>query len=356
MLVIGLTILEDIDTWLGGFPALLAIVVGVPLMLFGADWLVNGAVTIARRLGVSVLLIGLTIVAAGTSAPELAVNIIAALSGNGELSFGNVIGSNIANIGLVLAVGAILAPMAVNSRVITSEIPWLVVVSIATFALGFIPWTKTSVEGSGGAMLHGYSRLDGLLMLLGFVTVSWLWYRSSRLEAVDPLTREVEEVAEAGKDRSTLVAALMFLVGLVALMIGGKLTESGAVRIAFVLGLSEAIIGMTIVAVATSLPELLTVIVACRKGHTDLAVGNVVGSNLFNILLVLGTTAMIADVPMPPGIGYQDLSAMLFMTILLWLFAATQRRVTRGEGLSLLILYVLYVGWGVARELIIAAD
>jgi len=367
MLAADLQIAGGLFAPLDRIPAVVLIGIGVPLMLYGADRLVDGSVTIARRFGVSTLLIGLTIVAAGTSAPELAINILAALSGNSDLSFGNVVGSNIANIGLVIGIGALIIPMRVHSRVIRSEIPWLIVVSALAMILAFIPLTEPITTGSVEDARMGFGRIDGVILIAIMVWVAAMWYRHVRTvspefaadpsfasppEADDPIAREVAEAAQKVKDRSLAAAFGLFFAGLVMLLIGGKLTESGAVAIAERFELSNAIIGMTIVAVATSLPELVTVIVACRKGHADLAVGNVVGSNLFNLLLVMGVTAMIADVPMPPGTGWQDLAFMFAMTIALWWTATGERqRIVRLEGALLLAAYLLYLAWGLGREL-----
>jgi cation:H+ antiporter len=378
MLVVITDILDTVTALLERIPAIGLIAVGVPLMLYGADRLVDGSVTIARRLGVSTLLIGLTIVAAGTSAPELAVNVVAALSNNSDLSFGNVIGSNIANIGLVVGIGALIIPMRVHSRVIRSEIPWLVVISLITIVMAFIPFAESVTTGSVVDARYGYGRIDGMLLVAMLLWLSWLWYRhirgaalghekwrvpdessgtslpdsqSSADKSLDPITREVEEAAKDVKDRPLSTAAMLFVAGLILLLVGGKLTESGAVSLAMHFDVSNAIVGMTIVAVATSLPELITVIVACRKGHADLAVGNVVGSNLFNLLLVLGATALIADVPLPPATGWQDLVFMFVMTIGLWWMATGKnQRIARLEGALLLSAYIAYLTWGVLRE------
>ncbi len=345
--------LEAVQTLIARTPAAVLIIVGVPMLVFGADWLVAGSVSMARRLGISTLIIGLTIVAAGTSAPELTVNVIAAASGNPGISFGNVIGSNIANIGLVLSIGALIAPLLVHVRVVRQDMPWLMGISIGMCGVAFLPMVRTKLQGGEGSELFGYGFVEGILMMMAFLCVTYLWYRNAKTDAAgaELLAKEAEEFAQSQKQFTLPRAAGLFIIGLVALIIGGQLTKDGAVRIAAYFGLSEAIIGMTIVAVATSLPELFTTIVACRKGHADLAVGNVVGSNIFNILLVLGMTALIADVPLPEGAGWQDLAAMLAMTGLLWWFAVTHRRhVTRGEGALLLTLYVGYVAWGVLRE------
>ncbi|MHC5004593.1 MAG: sodium:calcium antiporter [Planctomycetota bacterium] len=277
------------------------------------------------------------------------MNIVAAVNGNPGLSFGNVIGSNIANIGLVIGVGALIAPLDVHSRIIGREIPWMLGASLGAAALAYLPWT--AIATADGASLAGFGRIDGLLMLGSFLLFMTLWFLASRKDSRDPLAAEVEDEARRHKIRSPVAAALVMLMGLVGLLAGGKLTEQGAVEAASALGLSNAIIGMTVVAVATSLPELATVVMAARKHHSDLALGNIVGSNIFNLLLVLALTCIIAPVPLPASGGTQDLIAMLVMSGLLLVVAYThQRSVNRFEGGLLLALYGGYLIWGVLRE------
>ena len=318
------------------------LLVGIVLLLLGGHWLVTASVTIARRLGVSTLVVGLTIVAMGTSAPELAFNLIAALGNHGELSFGNIIGSNIANIGLVLGVTAVFRPLAVHGRIVSKELPWLLAVSVAMYLLALPMF-------AGEAGVFGFGRIDSGVMLAWFGLFFVGWYRMGRRERADPLVRELGAEAEAETLTSTPGAAVLLLVGLVCLVGGGKLSEEGAVAIAEWLGLSEALIGLTIVAIATSLPELTTAIISVRKGHDDLAVGNVVGSNVFNLLLVLGLTTLVAPIALPAA-GMHDLSAMVVITCLLMLMALTRHKISRWEGALLLALYVAYMSYGVLRE------
>ncbi|MHC4127801.1 MAG: calcium/sodium antiporter [Planctomycetota bacterium] len=315
--------------------------VGLVVLLVGGHWLVNGAVTIARRLGVSTLLVGLTIVAMGTSAPEVAFNVIAAIGGNTDLSFGNVIGSNIANIGLILGVAALYRPLDVHGRVIGKELPWLLVVS----ALMFFFVIKVPFADE---VRYGFSRYDGGAMLLLFVLFMAGWIRMGRREAADPLPQQLREEAE--HPGSVRGAVFLVLIGLACLIGGGKLSELGAVRIAEMLGLSQALIGLTIVAFATSLPELVTAIIACRKGHDDLAVGNVVGSNMFNLLLVLGLTAVVAPVALPGKTGWQDLGVMMGITCVMAVMSLSHKKISRGEGAALLAMYFAYMTWSVVRE------
>lgn len=324
------------------------LIAGIALLLLGGHWLVDGSVRIARRIGISTLLIGLTVVAFGTSSPELAFNITAAVNGNGELSFGNVVGSNIANIALVLGVAALISPLIVHGRVVTRELPVLI---LASAGMVFLAWLVPTRIASGDGEQAGFTRIDGLIMLLGFALCSWLWYRMARKDRSDPLAREAAEELAGEASGSLTIAIVLFVVGLAGLVAGGKLAEIGASGMAHWLGLSDALIGLTVVAVATSLPELTTSVIACRKGHNDLAVGNVVGSNLFNILLVLGATCLFGDVPVPSPWGWWDLGMMLFLTLILLPMALTSRhRITKPEGGFLLVCYFGYITFGVLRE------
>ncbi|MCH8822799.1 MAG: calcium/sodium antiporter [Planctomycetes bacterium] len=327
------------DPW----SASLILVLGVIVLLIGGHLLVNGAAAIARRLGWSTLVIGLTIVAFGTSAPELFFNVIAAKSGHSEMSFGNIVGSNIANIGLILGVTALFAPLVVHGRIISKELPWLVFISF--FALGM---ALVTFFGKG----QSFDRFEGMIMLAAFAAFMIAWYRMGKRDKADPLIVELGTEAEEESQASLPLAISMLIGGLVMLLLGGKLAEIGAVSAAKLLGLSESLIGLTIVAVATSLPELATCVIAVRKGHDDLAIGNIIGSNLFNLLLVLGTTAVITPVVVPGKWGIWDLVAMNVITLLLWPFARTHgKKVSRIEGGILLLLYFGYMTFSVVREL-----
>lgn len=316
------------------------LVIGVVALLHGADWLVDGAVSIARSMRVSTLFIGLTVVAFGTSAPELVVNIIAVINGHAEISFGNIVGSNLANIGLVVSIGALVRPIVVHSKVVTRELPWLIFVSLGMVGLAY--WLKIPV--ADGEDVPGFVRYDGIILIGAFCCFTFLWYRAAKRDTDDPLALEMAEVAEEDRKLSPLAGWAFTVVGLAALLAGGQATEHGAYQLALWWGWSEAVIGMTIVALATSLPELVTVIVAARRNHADLAVGNVVGSNMFNIMLVLGLTSIIGPVPVPADEGAKDLAVMIFLTLLLLaLVVSRSHRVNRLEGGLLLLLYLVYL-------------
>lgn len=320
---------------------LLLLAAGIVLLLLGGQLLVDGSVVIARRLGVSTLVIGLTIVAFGTSAPELALNIVAAASGEVGLAFGNVVGSNTANIGLVIGLCALSAPLLVSSRIIRLELPWLMIVTTLFLLL---TWLPPGVDGG-----PGYNQLDGILLVLAVVVIAIHWYRIGRREEGDSLTSEAAETDEVS-GRLARLPWLAVIAGLIMLVGGGKIAELGAVGIAERLGVDQVLIGLTIVAVATTLPEIATCMIAARKGQPDLAVGTVVGSNMFNIVLVMGFTSIVHPVPVPDTGGWWALGAMLVFTLLLWPLALTQRSIGRVEGCVLLLLYVAAIGGSVWIE------
>ncbi len=350
-----LDLLTQFAALIDGLPWPVALLIGVVALIKGGEWLVRGAVSIARTLGVSTLLIGLTIVAFGTSAPELALNVNAALAGSTGLSFGNVIGSNIANIALVLGAAAVIAPIDVHRHAVWREIPKLIVISIGLLILG-LAWPPIGIPDPtvAGATINapGFGRADGVILLFVFVIVMLDWANRARQDANGSPASELVHEAEAATPDPAPLAILFLVLGLIGLFLGGQLTERGAVAAAAAFGVSDTVIGLTVVAIATSLPELAACVAAARAGHADIAVGNIVGSNLFNILLVLGVTSTVAPIPTPAW-GDWDLAIMLVLTIaLLPLAATTGQRIRRIEGGVLLVLYAAYLTFSVARELI----
>lgn len=317
---------------------------GVVLLLVGGEALVRGSVSIAVRMRVSPLLIGLTIVAFGTSAPELSFNIMATLEGNDGLSFGNIIGSNIANIGLVLGLAAMIRAVRLRRSLVTREIPVMVCVALLACVLALVSWPRNGSAWSG----EGFGRLDGVLLLASFGVFLWMSVRmglSQRRASEDPvlLHEAEEEIHESDRSRPLWRAALMFAVGLGALLLGGHYAEGGAVGIARGFGVSDALIGLTIVAVATSLPELVVSVLAAMRGRSDIAIGNVVGSNIFNLSLVMGATALAGPVLIPQG-GMMSLGVMLILSVgLMGLSLCSVRRIGRVSGGLLLLAYVLYL-------------
>lgn len=318
--------------------------VGIAMLIIGGDVLVRGAVAIADRLGVPAIIIGLTVVAFGTSAPELALNIAAAIKGNDELSFGNIVGSNIANIGLILGLSAMVLPLKVNNSVIKRELPLMLIATVLTATVAVLP--LDSGEWSHGVL----SRIDGAVLLAGFVLTMLLIFWSAKNPTASggpEIEAEIAELREAAKSQPIWRGIILVLLGLAALVTGGQISESSASAIAKAMGLSDEMIGLTVVAVATSLPELATSLAAIRRGQVDIAVGNVVGSNLFNLLLVLGVTSTVAPVDVPGG-GYAALVMMLLLSFLLVPMSRTfGRTVSRVEGVALLTLYLGYMAWTV---------
>ncbi|MGP1346618.1 MAG: calcium/sodium antiporter [Phycisphaerales bacterium] len=335
---------------------------GIVLLIVGGDLLVRGAVTLSLRMGVAPLVIGLTVVAFGTSAPELALNMIAAGKGNTGLAFGNIVGSNIANIGLIIGLLALLKPLKVNAGLIKRELPIMMFVTVLALVLGAITLGTPSPPPAPGAAidapplppppaLPGFSVLDGLILLAAFVAFLVWTIRASRSAAGHPgddielQLAATEEVDHADLKRPLGLAIVLIVVGLALLIAGGQGAEIGASGVAAALGMSNEVIGLTVVAVATSLPELFAGLMAIRRNQVDIAVGNVVGSNIFNLALVLGATALIAPVPVPQG-GIVALGVMTLLSLVLIPMCFTaERTIARVEGAILLLMYAAYTGY-----------
>jgi len=315
--------------------------VGFGLLLGGGDLLVRGASALAKALGVSSLVIGLTVVAFGTSAPELAINLLAVAQGNTEISFGNIVGSNIANIGLIVGIAALLRPLRIEGTIITREIPMMVLASLVALIAG----ADMALRNSANI----FDRSDGLVFLLLFAI--FLYYTIGdvlRRRSSDPLLQQVEGLPEKRSMQSTLLNIGLVVVGLACLVGGGKLSVDAAVSIAEALHVPRVIIGLTIIAVGTSLPELVTSVIATWKGQTDLAIGNVVGSNIFNLLLVNGLCAGLKPIPIPAG-GLTDLYMMTFLSfILLPLCITDDKKIVRWEGGLLLLFYFGFNFWRIS--------
>ena len=309
-----------------------AIVAGFVFLVWSADRFVLGSAALARNLGISPLVIGLTIVGFGTSAPELMVSSIAALTGNPGLAVGNAIGSNITNIALVLGATALIAPLTVSSRILRHELPLLVLVMLIALAL--------LLDGQLG-------RLDGFLLLVGLCgVITWLVYDSLHLKPDDPIVGEY--AAEIPREMPTRSALIQIAIGLCVLLASSRLLVWGAVDIAHALGVSDLIIGLTVVAIGTSLPELAACVMSARRGEHDIAMGNVIGSNLFNILGVLGLPGLIHPLVLPPDVLARDYPVMLMLTGLLFLMAyglRKARHINRFEGALLLAAFVGYEYW-----------
>lgn len=298
------------------------LVVGFVLLMKGADWFVDGASKIADKFGIPHLVIGLTIVAFGTSAPEAAVSISAALKGSVDLAISNVVGSNIMNVLLILGVSAIIYPLAVKNSTIQFDIPFVFGISLLLLIFGMF-------DGIIG-------RLDGLIFwVLLIIYMIYMIQLTKKGQAAD------EDFEPAGKDDKLWKLLLLIGVGIVMIVAGSDVTVDAASNIALEFGMTERLIGLTIVAFGTSLPELVTSCIAARKRETDIAVGNIVGSNLFNILFVLGTSAVITPIEYKSEFVFDNVVAALVMVVL-WLFAVRKQKLGRAGGAVMLALYAAY--------------
>jgi cation:H+ antiporter len=306
--------------------AILSIVGGLVLLAFGADGLVRGSSSIALRMGVTPLVVGLTIVAFGTGSPEMIVSLQAALSANGDLALGNIVGSNICNVALILGLAALARPLRVRSALLVREVPIMVGVTLLAVAM--------LADGQLG-------RLDGLVLVAGAVVYTAWTYRSARRERNTEVVAEFAQEMPAPQPTWTR-SALLVAGGLVALLVGANVLVSGAVVIAQALGMSQVVIGLTVIAIGTSLPELATSVVAALRNDADVAFGNVLGSNILNILLILGAVAMIQPIS---GAGLRSLDpiALVASAILILPLMWRGRILNRWEGALLLGAYVVYV-------------
>lgn len=299
------------------------LVMGLVVVLKGADWLTDGAVNIASRFGVSQMVIGLTIVAMGTSMPELCVSMVSALKGTPDLAVGNVVGSNTLNTLLIVGCSALVAPIMVKRSSVRRDIPFAVLASLLMLIF--------CLDG-------GIDRLDAALLFILFAVFMFVTVKYGKNEGTEAKTT----AAPLGK------ATLLLVVGLVCLILGSNLFVDNASFIASTLGVSDAVIGLTIVAGGTSLPELATSMVSAKKGNSDIAIGNVIGSNVFNILMIIGVTGLVKPMHIK-GITSLDLIVMLTSMLLLWFFCRTTYKVKRWEGAVLAISYIAYLAWLIAQ-------
>lgn len=298
--------------------SMLMLALGFFMLVKGADWFVEGASGIADRFGIPQLIIGLTIVAMGTSAPEAAVSITAALKGSADITIGNIVGSNILNILIILGISSIIVPLAVSKSVLRREIPFMTAVTVLLFWLG--------VDGKIGF-------LDGVVLSLIFLSyLGWLFFTA----------RKDKEADMAAVEKTSLWKSLLGTgAGLVLIIAGSHAAVDGASNMAEILGMSERFIGLTIVALGTSLPELVTSVSAARRGNADIAIGNIVGSNIFNILFVVGISALITPVPFSVGF-YIDIVTAVSACILLLCLSVQHHKLSRTGGIVLVAAYILY--------------
>ncbi len=311
---------------------------GLLLMVWSAGWFIEGSAAVAKHVGMPPLLIGMIVVGFGTSMPEILVSGISASQNSPGIALGNAYGSNIANIGLILGVTALISPVAVHSRVLRSELPLLALVT----ALATVQAFDKEV-----------SFMDALVLLALFlVLMSWS-IRKGFKEGEDSLAKEAEQ-AIPRETKAFAPAMFRLVAGLVLLIAGSRTTVWGAVGISRFLGISDLVIGLTVVAVGTSLPELVSSVIAARRGEHDIAVGNVLGSNLFNTLAVVGVAGVIHPLAVPPGILYRDLPVMGLLTISLFIlcygFQGRPGRINRWEGLALLLSYTVYTLYLIRRS------
>jgi cation:H+ antiporter len=305
-------------------------IIGFVFLIKGADFLVDGASSIARRLSISDLVIGLTVVAFGTSMPELFVNIIASLKNNTDIAVGNVVGSNIANVFLILGVSSLIYPLAVTKGTVWKEIPFSLLAAIVLFVVA-------NDQLLDGSRVSDLTRIDGLVFLSFFII--FIYYTSSIAARIEGMEAHIP-----AKQYGWPLSFLYIILGLIGLTLGGKWIVDGAVALAFKFGMSESLVGLTIVAVGTSLPELATSAMAAYKRNVEIAVGNVVGSNIFNIFFVLGISATIKPLPFQIK-NNLDIGVVILSSLLLFLFMFTgkQRSLDRWEGLIFLICYGVFV-------------
>jgi cation:H+ antiporter len=316
---------------------ILLLLVGFAALYFGADWMVRGAARLQGSLGLSPIVIGLTVVSLGTSAPELIVAILATLRGNADIAVGNVLGSNLANIGLILGATALVGPLLVADRVVRREIPIMILLTLLLFPL---------------VMDHQIGRMDGSVLVFLLATyLTYVFYRGRKAPA--PLISGYSLLAEEGTTRKSTKVLLdlgLLIAGTVGLLMGGRAIVESAIYLSRDLGISELGMGLTVVAIGTSLPELATSIMAAARKQTDIAVGNVIGSNIFNILAVLGVTGIIKPIAVDPGVLWVELPAVVvlsFLVLLVCLFPMTRGefRIRRWEGALLLGTYLWLGSW-----------
>lgn len=311
------------------------LLIGLVLLVKGADIFVTGASSIARRLKIPSLIIGLTIVAFGTSAPEAAVSITSALNGQGDLALGNIVGSNMFNLLLVVGAAACILPFKVKETIIAKEFPFALLTCVVLLVLIFdIPL--------GNGVTNVVNRSDGLILLTFFGI--FMYYLLS--VALRGSREDSEEIMVALPVPRSLV---YLAVGLVGIIFGGDMAVDAASEIAVAWGMSEAMVGLTIIAVGTSLPELMTSVVAAKKGESDIALGNVIGSNVFNVFFILGASAVISPVSVSPSVAFDGI-ILLCITFIAFLFAISDRRFSKGEGIVLMVMYTLYLAFVIWRN------
>lgn len=321
---------------------ILLLAVGFAFLVKGADFFVEGSSSIAKKLKVPPIIIGLTIVAMGTSLPETAVSVTASLVQNNELAVSNVVGSNIFNLMFVIGVCSILTPIMVQKATVVRDIPLSLGCALLLLVLGI------SGLGDKAGMTLGHA--DGIIFLIVFAGYIFTMVRSAMKARAAGQKVEIEGVEECDnmKEMSYGKSILFLIVGAAAIAFGGDLTVDTASRIAIELGMSQTLVGLTIVSIGTSLPELVTSVVAARKNEVDMAVGNAVGSNIFNILMVLGISSAISPVALIPE-NIIDIVLLMVFSVMVWIFAGTRKKIERKEGIIMVVVYLVYCAYIIAR-------
>ena len=312
------------------------LVIGFVCLIKGADFFVDGSGSIAKKLRVPDIIIGLTVVAMGTSMPELVTSIVSSFEGNTEFALGNVVGSNIINVLVILGLSAVILPIAVDPSVFKRDMPVLLLTAI------IVPVIALLTKNADGGYMVG--RVGGIILMVLFIGYILLTIKA----ALDYRKAHTDDEEEEIEERSWLKSILFTVGGAAVIVIGAKLAVSGAETIALQFNVSKDIIGLTVIALGTSLPELVTSAVAAKKGNSDIALGNIVGSNIFNVLLVLGTTATINPVPVPFA-NLVDLVVLLGVSIYLAITARTGKKISRFEGITYLVFYAGYLAYLLLR-------
>ena len=319
------------------FVVILLLVVGFALLVKGADFFVEGSSSVAKKLAVPSIIIGLTIVAMGTSLPETAVSVTASLVDNNTLAISNVVGSNIFNLMFVIGVCSILSTIYVQRETVTRDIPFSIICALLLLGLGMI-----AVGDATGMTLGHFDGILFLILFAGYIGAMKARAEGKEVEANDEFDEEELKVMSYPK-------SIIYIVGgAIAIAIGGDLTVDTASRIAIDLGMSQTLVGLTIVSIGTSLPELVTSVVAARKNEVDMAVGNAVGSNIFNILMVLGIASAINPVSLIRE-NVIDIIILVVFSVVVWIFAATKKKISRKEGIAMVAMYLVYAVYIILR-------
>ncbi|MBE5911020.1 calcium/sodium antiporter [Pseudobutyrivibrio sp.] len=315
--------------------AILLLVVGFVFLIKGADFFVEGASAIAKKLKVPSLVIGMTIVAMGTSLPELSVSVTASIAGSNQLAIGNVVGSNIFNLMVVLGSCALFSALDVADDTIKKDFPFSIICALALVVLGF----------TGKTLGH----IDGVILIIAFVVFLYSMLNAAKKSRKEAAMLAEEDVEEKTVDLPTWLCIIYIVGGAVAIKFGGDWVVESCTTLALKFGMSETLVGLTIVALGTSLPELVTSIVAARKNELDMAIGNVVGSNIFNILLILGAASAISPITFL-AVNAIDASILIVMSVIVWILCAKKKKLNRPDGILMLVLYVAYLIYIIIRD------